>query len=169
MCIPLSIALAGVSIASQQVAAGKANKAARKNAEDMIAQSSGAQSAALVKRAIDAGNTAREAFSRTLSKEETMASTNVAYGNLIGTPRSDTERAFQISAMDAEYAMMEASKIRVMQTKDEMSSIFLRTRAGIASLPTVSVGEQVTGVVETGVKSWAFYEQQEALKPPSNA
>lgn len=171
MCEPFLIgaAIAGTQIAGQQMSAKKTNEASQRNADAMIAQAAGQQSSRLLQRSVEAGNIAREAFGRDIAREESLAKVSVAFGDLIGTPRTDAQRSVLNSAMDAEWQLAQASELKDLKTQEDMSTVFLKTRAGLASLPTVSMGAQVIGAVSSGVKGYAWaYQADKQLTPPSN-
>ena len=165
MCNPFLIgaAMAGTQIAGQQMSAKKTNEASERNANAMIAQASAETSSRLIQQSVEAGNTAREVFGRDIAREESLAQVSVAFGDIIGTPRNDTQRSVLNSAMDAEWQLAQASELNVMKTQEDMSAIFVKTASGIASLPTVGTGEQVMGAVSAGVQGYAWGYKTDAL------
>ena len=172
MCNPAFIIgglMAGTQILTQQMGAKRTNEASEKNAQAMIAQSLGEQSARFIQNASENANTVRESYARKLAEEESIASQKVAFGSIIGTPRTDTQRAILNSAMDAEWQLAEAGKLIRLRTQDDMSNIYSKTLAGISSLPTVGIGEQLMGAIGSGVEGFAWgYKADAMLEAPSN-
>jgi hypothetical protein len=166
MCDPFLIGgtIAGSQLLSQQMSARETNKASEANARTLIAQASGQQSGLLIKNAMVAGDQAREAYARSIQEEKALAHVNVAFSDIYGL-HDAARRDVKNQAMDAEYALAQASEVRAVKTQEDMHAIHLNTLAGLSSLPTVGTGEQIAGAVSAGVTGAAYaYKTDLVLK-----
>ena len=134
----------------QQVAARKINEAGAEAGAGMIGQTVGAQSALMAQNFIAAQNAARKSFAFKQKKEHGLARVNVSYADQYSL-HSAARVALHNSAMDAEWASAQAGGIRAMKTQDQMDVNQKKLLAGLASIPTVSRGEQALQAIGSGV------------------
>ena len=158
----------GVQVFAQQKAASRKNELAKDAAEDLIAKSSGMQSASYMKRTFRNANIARESYARGIESEESLAKLSVDFGDTVGTPYSDNQRKLKNSFADAWYSLALAGEIGVLEQKEEMSSIFQQTRSQIAALETVSREEQLFAAISSGLGGAKTAMKLGGLKAPSN-
>jgi len=166
MCSPVLMggAIAGTQIIGQQMQARKTNKTSEDIAKGYIGDLGDSQASVIAQNFVAAQNQARKSFAFQQQKEQKLARINVRYGEQYSL-HGVAQRALKNSAMDAEWASAQAGELRAMKTQEQMDLNHRKLLAGLASLPTVSRGEQAMSAISSGVSGGAYaYETDLMLK-----